>query len=156
MFVYVHRDPPTSADCRPCATTAIQVNHVFQNLRPSRKATAPAAQDNPYPRHHKMGGAKSNRLFFSGGHSSLQMRCNSMPEPEPPPLPLGPQIDVPARIGRQVAHLSTLSNQVGPAWLAALANVSPRSPKCSPRSSPHKPDRMAPRSPIFPTTARHL
>ena len=156
MFVYVYRDPRTSADCRSCATTATQVNHDFQNLRTSRKATAPAAQDNSYPRHHKMGGAKSNQLFFFGGHSSLQMRVNSMPEPEPPPLPLGPQIDVPAGTGRQVAHLSTLSNPVTPGWVGALTHVSPRPPKCSPRSSPYKPDRMAPRSPIFPTTARHL
>ena len=156
MLIYAYRDPPTSADCRSCATKATQINHAFENPKPSHKATAPAAKDNPYLQQPRMDDAKSDQLFRFGGHSSLQMRCNSMPEPEPPPLPLGPQIDVPARTGRQVARLSTLSNPVGPAWLAALTNVSPRSPKCSPRSSPHKPDRMAPRSPIFPTTARHL
>ena len=129
------RRPPQIVD--RVRTTATQINHAFQSPRPSCKATAPASQDNPYLQQPRLDGAKSDQLVFFRGHRSLQMRCSPKTRARAPSLPLGPQIDVPARTGWQVAHLSTLSNPLGPGWFGASTQVSPRPPKCSPRSSPY-------------------
>ena len=70
-------------------TTATQINHAFQNPRPSCKATAPASQDNPYLQQPRLDGAKSDQLVFF--RATDRCKCVAAryqsPSPLPPPGP---------------------------------------------------------------------
>ena len=83
--LYNYTYPPTSRERRACDTTAIKINHAFQNPSPSIKATAQAAQDDPCLQQPKLDGAKSDQLFCCfRGHRSVPQAATSGPSSSPP------------------------------------------------------------------------
>ena len=106
---------PTSSERRACETTAIKIHHAFQNPSPSSKAAAKAAQDDPCLQQPRLDGAKSDQLFFYGGHSSAQ--SDEIRRHRPPkglvqnPANLCKSVLPPAQ-ECQIAHWSTLSDPV--------------------------------------------
>ena len=88
-------------------------------------------RNDPCLQQPRLDGAKSDQLFFYGGHSSFKSRATGHPSSGPHPSPWALKLMLPPGQECQIAHLSTLSNPVDPHATQSIPSSDPNEPKGS-------------------------